>query len=324
MIVGVPGPWPSERRMTREPHDSPVDEALRWFVLLHDCEATDDDRRSFAQWLARGPEQKAAWDRACHVWREAGRAAPALRPGHSRPVALSRRRWLTGAGGAALAATVGYAVIGSSLFVDHRTGVGERRTVSLPDGSTVELGSATALSVGFSDARRDLTLHHGEAFFAVSPDAQRPFTVAAANGRTEALGTAFDVKHTGGMVVVSVAEHRVRVAADGLGEATAATGQQVRYSRQAIEPARAVDLSAVQAWRRNRLVFDEAPLGEVMTELERYRYGRILIASERIAALTVTAVIDVAQADALLDTIAKTLPVRVLRATDLLVVITDV
>ena len=68
-------------------------------------------------------------------------------------------------------------------------------------------------------------------------------------------------------------------------------------------------------------MFHDSPLAEVVAELERYRRGRVLILDDRIAALPVTAVIDVRETDAMLRTIGATLPVRVRRLTDLLVLI---
>jgi transmembrane sensor len=320
--------------MEQDSRDPLIEEALRWLVVLRDETVSESDRQGFAHWLAGGPAHAAAWQRAQSVWSQLDALEPAMRasranvvvmPGSStpHPVAqgLSRRQWLAGAAAASMAVAAGYAFTHPGLFATHRTGIGERRSVTLADGSIAELGSASSLSVEFDDRRRAVTLHDGEAFFTVAPDAGRAFVVTAANGQTEALGTAFNVKKLGDMVAVSVSEHAVAVTAGGHGAVEVAEGQQVRYGPHGIESASAVDLRAVQAWRRDRLVFHESPLGDVVADLERYRHGRILITDGRISKLPVTAVIDARQTDAALRTIGDTLPVTVRRLSDLLVLI---
>ncbi len=77
----------------------------------------------------------------------------------------------------------------------------------------------------------------------------------------------------------------------------------------------------VEAWRRDRLIFQDALLGDVIADLERYRGGRILMTSSALRRMPVTAVFDAGRADEAIDTIASSLPIRVTRVTDLLVVL---
>ena len=318
--------------MEQDRQDPLIEQALRWLVVLNDDEADEADREAFAAWLARGPSHEAAWARAQQVWSRAGAIEPAIRArragmGVMPPTARdqrgwSRRRWLGAAAATGLVAMAGgYAASRRDLFADHATGVGERRTVALGDGSAVELGSASSLSVSYTAQSRELALHSGEAFFTVAPDPQRPFSVAARGGRTRALGTAFNVKHMPDTVLVTVAEHAVVVEAAGGAAVEVDSERQVRYGPDGLGEVLPVDLGAALAWRRDRLVFHDSPLGEVVADLERYRSGRVLIVDDRIAALPVTAVIDVRETDSMLQTIAATLPVRVRRLTDLLVLI---
>ena len=318
--------------MEQDRQDPLIEQALHWLVVLNDDAADEADREAFAAWLARGPSHEAAWARAQHVWSRAGAIEPAIRARRAGAGALppsardkpgwSRRRWLGAAAATGLVAMAGgYALTRRDLFADYATGVGERRTVELGDGSAVELGSASSLSVSYTAQARALVLHAGEAFFTVAPDARRPFAVAARGGRTRALGTAFNVKHMPDAVLVTVAEHAVAVEAATGAAVDVGAARQVRYGPDGLGPLSPADLGAALAWRRGRLVFHDSPLGEVVADLERYRSGRVLIVDKRIAALPVTAVIDVRQTDAMLDTIAATLPVRVRRLTNLLVLI---
>lgn len=308
--------------MSDQVRDPLIEEALRWLVVLRDPSADEADRRAFDLWCAADPAHEAAWRRAQEVWTRADILAPAMQGRTSSPPVRrwNRRRWLQVAAVSAVAIPVGLLLIRSNFFADFRTAAGQRRTINLGDGSTVELAGASALSVSFSAESRRLRLVAGEAFFDVAPEA-RPFLVEAGAGRVGALGTAFDIKLNEGSVTVAVSKHRVSVSIDGSPGTIVEQGQVVRYTATRIEPAQAADLGKIEAWRRDRLVFQDAPLGEVIADLERCRGGRIVLTDARLRAMPVTAVFDARQTDAALATIAGTLPIRVRRFTDFLVVL---
>ena len=208
------------------------------------------------------------------------RRSPTPRGGRA---ALGRRRWLQAAAVAAIAAPAAYLVSRPELWADHRTAAGERRTVTLADGSTVELAGASALSVSFGKDPRRLRLVAGEAFFTVAVDPARPFIVEAGEGRTRALGTAFDVKLSGESVTVTVMEHRVEVSTGPDRKVELGQGEQVRYVARDLQVPYRADLRVADAWRRDRLVFQDAPLGEVVADLERSRGGRIVLTDSALA-----------------------------------------
>lgn len=316
--------------MTDRVEDPLLEEALRWFVLLRDDSHTENDRRAFERWRTTDAAHEAAWQRAQAVWDRADILKPAFDRGAvvksfplaaPRPQLLKRRRWLQAAAVLAIAAPAAYLANRPDLFADHRTAPGERRTVTLTDGSTVELAGGSSLSVTFDATARRLELIDGEAFFSVAPDASRPFIVAAAEGRIRALGTAFNVKRLGETVIVTVTEHRVEVSTGDGRTVEIGQGQQVRYVARQLQAPQPADLRAVEGWRRDRLVFQDAPLGEVVADLERSRGGRIVLTDSRLRALSVTAVFDARQTDAALATIAEILPIRIHRLTDWLIVL---
>ncbi len=316
--------------MTDRVEDPLLEEALRWFVLLRDDSHTEVDRRAFERWRASDAAHEAAWQRAQAVWDRADILKPAFDRGAvvksfplaaSRSLPLKRRRWLQAAAVLAIVASAAYLANRPDLFADHRTSPGERHTVTLADGSTVELAGGSALSVTFDATARRLELIDGEAFFSVAPEANRPFIVAAGEGRIRALGTAFNVKRLGETVIVTVTEHRVEVSTGAGRSVEIGQGQQVRYVARALQVPQPADLRAVEGWRRDRLVFQDAPLGEVVADLERSRGGRIVLTDSRLRALPVTAVFDARQTDAALATIAEILPIRIHRLTDWLIVL---
>ena len=96
------------------------------------------------------------------------------------------------------------------------TDVGDRRTVTLPDGSLLTAGGKTSLVVVELRHARSLTLERGEVFLRVAKDRSRPFTVRTGTTAVTAVGTAFDVRRTEGEAVVAVAEGIVRVSDEGV------------------------------------------------------------------------------------------------------------
>ena len=302
----------------------PLDEeAAGWLVLLHDDAATDEDRRRFHIWLAADPAHQRAWQEVGRLWdgldqlgetRAAGvvALAPPARRG------FSGWRMPLAAALAVLSIGLGWQMLPTGVLADYRAGIGERELVRLQDGSTVELGTASALDVNFSGDRREVHLLAGEAFFTVSPDPARPFVVRAGGGEVLVRGTAFNVK-IGAETRVAVAEHSVEVSAGPMQGVPVTEGEEVRLTTQGVSAAALADLETVQAWRHDRLVFIDTPLDEVIAELGRYRHGHIRLLGGDLGRMRVTAVFDARDPDAALDTIASGLGLRVWRATGLLV-----
>lgn len=295
-------------------------EALEWFVLMKDEQASDQQRRAFGDWLAADPAHAAAYDRASALWDR----FDIVKPEYDRlrqSGRIGRRGVLIGGLALLAAAPALYALTRPGAFADYTTGVAERLAFTLPDGSMVELGSYSALSLDFTPRRRRLLLHRGQAFFRVAPVPNRPFTVEAETGAIQALGTEFDVKLAADRVVVTVIEHAVEVQAARSAPVVLEAGWQISYGGDGIAPPQRVDLAVTQAWRQDRIIVEDVPLRQVLRELERYRRGRILLMDGAIADIPVTAVFDTRHTDNALHIISETLPVQVLAASDYLALV---
>jgi len=298
------------------------DQAVQWFVLLRDEDATAEDRSAFANWLVADPAHEAAWHSVERMWG----SLDALTPDASRPQPRRASRLKGSAAAAVLLAAlgIGWQITPVGLLADYRTAAGERRVIALQDGSQVELGAASALDVAFSASERRVKLLTGEAFFTVTKDAARPFVVAAENGEVKVLGTAFDVKIADGVMVAvtqSAVQVSTRAGTTSSAPVVVAQGQAVRYDADGISAVSAADLDSIQAWRQGQLVFRNVPLNAVLAELQRYHSGRIALIGGTLGQRRVTAVFDAHDVDAALDTIAESLSLRVYRAAGLLTVI---
>lgn len=314
------------------PEANPVDDAaIAWFVRLQDEQATEAERAGFAAWLAADPAHAEAWREIEHLWGSLGQIARPMpvdapgrvKDGRARRPAARNWRPLAAAAAILLAIIAGWQFVPPGLMADHRTGIGERRLIGLTDGSTVELGPDSALDIAFAADRRRVRLIAGEAFFTVAPQPGRPFLVEARQGRIEVLGTAFDVKLGQDAVSVAVAHNAVSVSAAGGQPARLDQGQTVSFDGGGLSAIGAVDPDSVAAWRQDLLIFHDAPLSQVLTELARYRRGRVQLLGTDLGARRVTAVFDARRPDAAIETIARSLGLRMLRATNLFIALAD-
>jgi transmembrane sensor len=233
-----------------------------------------------------------------------GRDAPprAIHEGHQ--AAKQPVRWFSQAGRLAVAAALFGALLGGALLLEqihsaqtYSTGVGERRPVHLPDGSTVLLDSRSSLRVDFTAATRQVELVYGQALFSVVHDPQRSFLVRAGASVIRDIGTQFDVKQRADDTVVTVVEGRVAVLARPPTALAAVTprsadprsgyraepvlvsaGEQVDMLAGDLSPRLVhVSVDSVMAWTRNQVVLESATLAEAAREFNLYSNRKIVV-----------------------------------------------
>jgi len=270
-------------------------EALDWVFALDRSPGDRGVLAGLQDWLDREPGNARAWAEARAIWDIAPRL-PEVAPvpaATADPVHLmprpSRRRWLVGGGLALAAGLAGVSLtpLARRLGADFATGIGERRDIALADGSRVLLNTDSTLSVEFTAGRRLVTLSRGEAFFTVARDPARPFVVAAATARAEALGTAFGVRLDQAAVDVAVAAGLV-----GLGDARLQAGESGRFDLATGQVTRTAGADLLLAWRQGQLVVDRWPVARVLDELGRYHQGRILLRDGDLGRRPVSGVYD--------------------------------
>lgn len=320
--------------MVNRPPDSPLDPSLDQAADWHARLAGDADQTvwlGFTEWLEADPRHRAAYDQVERLWRQLDAvpapATPVIDMAARRRTVLApanqSRRWFLGGAGAAAAAvavmlTSHYTIVPEPEPESFESAPGQRRTVQLADGSSITLNSGTRLRVALAPDRRAVILEKGEALFDVAKDTSRPFTVAAGERLVTVVGTAFNVRNLDQTVTVTVMRGLVDVADKGGGAKVRLTpGQQVSTRQgQVPGPIRQVDAQAVTAWTDGRLVFDNAPLPQVLAELSRH-YPVPMRAEGAAAQLHFSGVLrlDADQA-ALTATLQALLPVAVTRQGD--------
>ncbi len=193
---------------------------------------------------------------------------------------------------------------------EYATAVGEQRTVTLENQSTVTLNTATKIRVLYSRATRSIEVVDGEALFEVGKDPARPFEVHAQQGVTTALGTQFDVQVDGAAVEVSVLEGTVAVAADETGKGgtpiPVSEGQSVDYSRGgSVSAPRAADSASILGWKARRIVFNDVPLSSALQKYNRYIQVPIVLGSPELADRHINGVFRIGDEDAFLGALQR-------------------
>ena len=191
------------------------------------------------------------------------------------------------------------------LRADYLTGTEETRLVTLPDGSRVHLGAASALRTDFDQGRRRVTLLRGEAFFDVTRDPAHPFLVRTDTLDVTVLGTRFNVAIGALSDTVSVASGRVRVADQHRRLADLRPGQQLsRYHDGEVREAR-LAVEDVGAWQQQRLFVVDTAIADVIAVLRRYDDRGILLADDRLGEQRVTGSFDLSAPEQALDNLVQ-------------------
>lgn len=196
---------------------------------------------------------------------------------------------------------------------------GEHRTVNLPDGSTVVLGVSSTLRLrdGYGADAREVEFT-GEALFTVEHDAARPFRVHVNGSVVEDLGTEFAVRGYGQGTALRVAVASGSVA---VRRGTSADTAVVLAPRDvatvgdagAVTVARNVDVAPFTAFASGRLVFTDAPLADVVVELERWYGIEVRVIDDVILDRHLTSTFEGESLDEVLRVIGMTLDVRYVR-----------
>lgn len=276
-------------------------DARRLITQLVSGDATRSDFDAASRWRRQSAAHEAAFAEATRLWRDFGAAGRDLlaqegAPQWSPPMSMSRRAMLGGSGALAAAAAA-YAVINpplglwpsfDELRADYRTTTGEQRRLTLADDVSVRLNTQTAIAVPASDNTRDqVTLIAGEASFVMPPQSTRPLAVLADTGLTLANRARFDVRNVGNNVCVTCFEGDVRVE-QGAQTVHVGVNQQLRYDKNGIGQAIAINPADAAAWRDGVLIFRDIPLTDVIAELNRYRPGKIMLVKAGLAQKSVS------------------------------------
>jgi ferric-dicitrate binding protein FerR (iron transport regulator) len=165
---------------------------------------------------------------------------------------------------------------GSTLTQSYATARGERREILLPDSSYAVMAPGTRLTFRAAAGRGDRAIWlEGEAFLSVRHDAHRPFLVRTRGSITRDIGTTFTVRaYPGEGVSVAVESGSVtlRRADSASADTTTAilsAGDLGQVNVHGVQKVAHADLGAYTSWRSGVLMYDGAPVRDVLADLAR-------------------------------------------------------
>ena len=312
-----------------------------------DCSAAEAE--AVRAWAAVVPARARYLDELEQSWRAAG-AAPQQwdsaagwaavrdrlagpRPAHRPALAATGSAWtrrLAAAGIVIAAAALTFRVFAPGAH--HRppapmrtvtTRRGELADVYLSDGTRVRLGTMSTLRFASPLGARERDVYlEGEALFDVAHDSLAPFTVRTRQGTARDLGTRFDVAAypLDSTMTVAVAEGRVLVAApheaascgDGSASAVLGAGDLGRLDGGAcVRVHRGASIARYLAWTDHRLVFENAPLREVLPSLGRWYDVDFRLADSALAGRRLTATLTSQSLPELMRELSLAIDVRI-------------
>ncbi|WP_143348590.1 FecR family protein [Ensifer adhaerens] len=300
--------------MSLKDFESLKSEASAWVVRLTSGEATVRDAEALKHWRELSPEHERAFREAALLWQTLEQTATP-RVQQSR---ITRRAMLSGsiAAGGLLAAAglseLGYLPSLNTLTADHATAVGEQKIVNLPDGSIATLDGGTAIDLDFSEKHRRLLLRTGAAMFEARAEPERPFVVAAATGTSATTGGSFAVELGPAEVSVDCLEGSISV--ECVNTVHLASSEAVRYSEHGVSDVTFSDAATTASWRRGFLTFRDRKVTDVVSDLNRHRKGRVVVADRAAGARRITGVFHLKRPEEILSHLESMLHLRRLDA----------
>ena len=319
-------------------------EASDWLAQMDaDQKLSEAELLALKQWMNRSPAHRAELNRLIAFWQQANVLTELSFPLHKKPVANTGWSSFISWQSVSAVATVMVVAVMMAINVDglssnqprvaangvYETRIGEQNSITLVDGSVIELNTNSRVQVNYTPQRRAIQLMQGEAFFDVSKDPSRPFEVAAGKGVVRAVGTAFSVYFNEQALTVTVTEGKVALAkalpaqpsqplATQPQAMVADVGTLVAGQRAEFEPLLAQALEATTttleaeavnkalAWRDGLLMFNGESLATVVKEMNRYTALTIEIVDPSIAHLQIGGQFKVGETEAMLKNLSVT------------------
>ncbi len=322
--------------------------AAYWHGVFDDGELTCAQRESFEAWFTADPSHRAVYASVERAWSGMANGGLDERILAMRRAALAaprgpRSRWIRPAFIAASVLVV--AGLAAGVLLRHgpssinpnpsefATQVGERSSITLPDGSTIALDTDSRINVAFDSQVRRVRLLAGQAWFEVAKNQPRPFVVEAGDRRVTAHGTAFDVRlDDHDRVQVTLVEGRVSVEVlNRSGE-----GPNIPGDREDLLPGdqlvvagtrpptkRKTDVSKATSWREGQIIFDDDTLAAAVAEVNRYSAKKIVLADPHIASLRVSGVFIAGHSESFVETVTGNFQIKVASSSDGRLVLTS-
>lgn len=303
----------------KTPNDDAVrNRAIYWVTRVHSGECAEAELELLNAWLSQSENHREEY-RMAEAWLvDMWKSTPASLPEVEAAMHYRRERphWMLPVAASFilvfLAGVLAYFPWAHEST--YQTAKGERQSITLADGSQIELNTDTELDVRYSWRSRKIHLKHGEALVTVVHGDNRPFEVIAGTGLIRDLGTRFNVhrRHDDDVSVV-VVEGAVSVSTQsGVSPRVLTAGEQIAYDMAGrLSSKEKVDIRAATAWSEGLFMFRETPLEEVVRQISRYHDLKIEVDDPQLRRYQLRGIFRIDDIEALLVSIEAVIPVDI-------------
>ena len=202
-------------------------------------------------------------------------------------------------------------------YITKSTTNGQKSTIILGDGTKVVLNSASAINypLYFTDSNRVVVLA-GEAFFEVTEDKKRPFSVITGSTTTVALGTSFNINTKSpeftkvslatGKVMVSHHANKAKLKGDNLYFLQPGEALKVNKLDSSAQKSK-FDVEEDLLWKDGVLYFKDCTFQQIVDKLEPWYDIKFNISNGHLTKKTYTGKFDNASLERLLKNVGFTL-----------------
>ncbi len=278
--------------------------AAQWLALLESGAATERDHAALQHWRDSHPQHEQTWQKAQSLRQRFSALPQALAMASLDRPQPGRRAVLKRALGVAALVPAAW-LLSRQLPIDAwradlHTATGERKRLSLAEGASLQLNTATAVDVDL--VQRRITLVDGE--LALNVPGTTAMTVYTRYGQLRVSQAEVCVRQQASGCLVSVLKGAVQVRDLNGQLATLQGGQQAPLKASGLGAWAAFDVLQL-GWRDGVLTAQNQPLGDFLRELERYRPG-VLRWDPSLEALRVTGSFRLDDTDRILHLLAQT------------------
>ncbi|WP_030128661.1 FecR domain-containing protein [Pseudomonas sp. QTF5] len=291
-----------------------AEQAVHWWMEIQQGPLNPRQQIAWQQWLDAHGEHRRAWEHIQRVnQRLRGLSSPLAHATLNAPKSAGRRQALKlllilGAGSAVTWGMREHNPL-TPLLADYRSPIGQRRKVSLGDGSQVQLNTASSVDVRIEGQQRLIRLLEGEVLLT----ATQAFQVQTAQGLLKTQGGRLNVRQFSGHTQVAVFEGSVELTPNGGSPRMLQTARQLSFGARGIGAPLPLDANS-GAWADGMLVAAHMRLGDFLDELGRYRRGQ-LNCNKNVADLLISGTYPLDDSERILDLLEISLPVKVRRFT---------
>lgn len=248
------------------------------------------DTARFDAWIAADPRHKALFDT---MWRRVmgpDMDAALQAYGHRR---RARKHMLAGGAAAVLAMLGGYQALPSiELFLTepriYAASDNSIRKVRLQDGTQLTLAGGANVHIRYTRHAREIELTRGTMFADVAHDKGRPFRIEAGAGEVTVLGTRFELSKKSSTIRVTVESGHVRFGRNGWFNTPISLVAEESATLAGESLKRQDHTGGIARWRSEWVEYHEAPLREVVADLESVSPLPIRISGDALAAKRVS------------------------------------